>query len=355
MRILYLMHIDWGWIKQRPHFIAEQLADKHKVLVAYRINPSRKRMCGNTSRLRRMPLLPIPRRWGLWSERMDSFFQKIWISLIALFFRPDVIWVTFPTIYSYIPAFLKKKPIYYDCMDDASCFYKDQEVAVRVADAEDRLVKDAAGIFCSSQTLIDRLKKRCGDEVEITLMRNGISDDLVEQALKSDAAQDLEKNGADIAYCGTISEWFDFASLVNALESLPDLKAHLIGPLDCEIPSHKRLIYHGVVDRSKLREYVQPFDAFMMPFKVNALIEGVDPVKLYEYISFGKPIVSVYYKEIERFSTYVHFYSSGEEFGELMKMLVSGGLGVKADKEKAIEFLRENTWSKRAELIEFGC
>ena len=25
--ILYLMHIPWGWIKQRPHFFAEKLAE----------------------------------------------------------------------------------------------------------------------------------------------------------------------------------------------------------------------------------------------------------------------------------------------------------------------------------------
>ena len=30
-RILYLMHIPWGWIKQRPHFIAEGLNDRYDV------------------------------------------------------------------------------------------------------------------------------------------------------------------------------------------------------------------------------------------------------------------------------------------------------------------------------------
>jgi hypothetical protein len=30
-KILYFMHVPWGLIKQRPHFLAEKLADLYKV------------------------------------------------------------------------------------------------------------------------------------------------------------------------------------------------------------------------------------------------------------------------------------------------------------------------------------
>ena len=35
-QILYLMHIPWGWIKQRPHFFAEKLAKDVIVDVKYK-------------------------------------------------------------------------------------------------------------------------------------------------------------------------------------------------------------------------------------------------------------------------------------------------------------------------------
>ena len=35
-KILYLMHVPWGWIKQRPHFIAENLSKYYKVNVFYK-------------------------------------------------------------------------------------------------------------------------------------------------------------------------------------------------------------------------------------------------------------------------------------------------------------------------------
>ena len=36
MKILYLMHVPWGWIKQRPHFFAEYLANDFAVDVYFR-------------------------------------------------------------------------------------------------------------------------------------------------------------------------------------------------------------------------------------------------------------------------------------------------------------------------------
>ncbi len=31
MKLLYAMHVNWNWIRQRPHVLAEQLAQRHRV------------------------------------------------------------------------------------------------------------------------------------------------------------------------------------------------------------------------------------------------------------------------------------------------------------------------------------
>ena len=35
-KIVYLMHVDWNWIKQRPHFIAGELSHFYDVEIFYR-------------------------------------------------------------------------------------------------------------------------------------------------------------------------------------------------------------------------------------------------------------------------------------------------------------------------------
>lgn len=40
--IIYIMHIDWNWIKQRPQFIAEGLSNKYKIEVFYKYSFKRR-------------------------------------------------------------------------------------------------------------------------------------------------------------------------------------------------------------------------------------------------------------------------------------------------------------------------
>ena len=40
--MVYVMNVDWNWIKQRPHFIAELLNDKFEVHVMYQHRYRRK-------------------------------------------------------------------------------------------------------------------------------------------------------------------------------------------------------------------------------------------------------------------------------------------------------------------------
>ena len=39
-KILYLIHVDWNWIKQRPHFIAEGYQNFMNLIIVYTRYPS---------------------------------------------------------------------------------------------------------------------------------------------------------------------------------------------------------------------------------------------------------------------------------------------------------------------------
>jgi glycosyltransferase involved in cell wall biosynthesis len=88
----------------------------------------------------------------------------------------------------------------------------------------------------------------------------------------------------------------------------------------------------------------------MMPFKLNNLIESVDPVKFYEYINFNKDIISIYYKEIDRYSKYVYFYLDFETFKNAMSEMINNPSNKYSDEDRK-EFLKVNTWERRAQQI----
>ena len=153
-------------------------------------------------------------------------------------------------------------------------------------------------------------------------------------------------------YFGTISHWFNFEYVLKSLNDFPDLQYLLIGPIEggTSIPSHNRLIYMPPIKHEELTEATKEADAFIMPFELNELILSVDPVKLYEYINFGKDILCVKYSEIERFDPFVFFYDDYDSFhNQIGKMMDSSER--KYSDEERLSFLEQNTWVHRVESI----
>lgn len=347
-RILYIMHVDWNWIKQRPQFLAEELSKTNKVLVLYQFCRHRKFLTRNSTGLQKIPLLPIPRLRNSFFRIIDIITHRFIVQICVWLFKPTVIWVTFPFIINYINKIDKNITVIYDCMDDALEFFTDDNIKYQISIEEKELVNRASWILCSSQHLLDKMVKRYGCKPKFRLVRNGIQNI---SSLETTSIKEKREIKC-IAYIGTVAEWFDYGVIKDALEKVKDIEFHIIGPvMEKNVYHHERLIFHGPVEHSKLFEYNNKFDCYMMPFKLNPLIESVDPVKLYEYIMMGKPIISVYYKEIERFSPYVHFYSTNTEFVNLIEQLSKGILVPKANIIQGQEFLSNNTWSKRAEEI----
>lgn len=118
MKIAYLMHIPWGWAKQRPHFLALELAKTFSVDV-YCVKSYRK---GNqtpefTKELKVNELFVLP-----FGNKLKLLFN---INLILIRYQlknllvqnVDFVWLTSPMFTATIPKVLKGK-IIYDCMDD---------------------------------------------------------------------------------------------------------------------------------------------------------------------------------------------------------------------------------------------
>src|SRR3954471_3757692 len=92
-RILYVMHVDWRWIKQRPHFMAEELSRRtDRILVLYVPTWRRSRVVSAPSTIQRFPIPVVP-RWTSWLGRLwNRTIGRAAVWLIALVFRPTVTW-----------------------------------------------------------------------------------------------------------------------------------------------------------------------------------------------------------------------------------------------------------------------
>jgi hypothetical protein len=74
------------------------------------------------------------------------------------------------------------------------------------------------------------------------------------------------------------------------------------------------------------------------------LIKNTNPVNFYEYISSGKPVVSVRLPELEEYSEICYLYNTKEEFNDcIQKALIEE----KDIEEKRIDIAKKNSWDSR--------
>jgi len=98
----------------------------------------------------------------------------------------------------------------------------------------------------------------------------------------------------------------------------------------------------GLKKYESLPSYLQHANAGIIPFKVDKFIDCVSPIKLYEYMAAGLPVVARPWEELERISAPVFFAHTENEFcSQIRKALKS------TSKDEYVKFARENDWSKR--------
>ena len=124
----------------------------------------------------------------------------------------------------------------------------------------------------------------------------------------------------------------------------------MVGPPDKPVATENipNLHFLGVRNYKEMPAYIDNFDVCVIPFMVSELIHCVNPVKLYEYFAFGKPVVATDMPEVGRFAEVCYISRSKEEFLANVEMaLAEDNDGQTRKMERRLEIARGNTWRDR--------
>ncbi|MBN3754423.1 glycosyltransferase family 1 protein [Paraburkholderia sp. Tr-20389] len=176
-----------------------------------------------------------------------------------------------------------------DVLDNFPAFYRGvSSLSMRVRLRA--LLENVDDIYCSSSALAADVRCRRPDAVTIL---NGYP--TAGLPAPSEAGQRRV-----IGYVGAIADWFDWPLVQSLAEALPDVPVRLIGPEFVErpanLPANIELI--GEVQQERIAAMVQEFAVGLIPFRINTLTAGVDPIKFYEYRSLGVPVWSTAFGEM---------------------------------------------------------
>lgn len=358
MKILYLMHLPWDWIKQRPHFLAEELGKFAEVTVVYRYYrvPFSGQLVRNPlaagTRIKPLVILPFNRFPTV--ARINAAIIRAYLRRIVHKF--DIVWFTHPELFvavkDILPASVK---VVYDCMDNQKSFrtvIERKGQVARVDSWERDLLSRCYRVFASSDYLRRMLLDEYGYCGEVTVVNNGISLNFApEGTLLPPAFEEaFSGNSFTLTFIGAIDSWIDFPLLSRALAAYPNLAVNLVGPNVVPVPAMERLRHLGPIPHSLLAEVMHRSDALVMPFRVSPLVEAMDPVKLYEYAWSGKPALASAYGETRKFGGFVHLYRDGDEFISLLGGIISGSCPPQPA-SACTAFGEAHTWCRRAEVV----
>jgi len=376
MNILYLGTHDWHSIRQRPQQLALGLAARHRVLF---VNPPRSLrhhlrsylysagrdfhfaasengQCPNLHLYQSPPLFP----WGFYLDPVNRLNYQLLSILVGqqirhLRFEKPVLWLTHPfaiDLVNQVPHSL----CCYDSMDDYPQFYAESSpLRARLEQAELKLYRMTDLVFASSKRLY---QKAVWAGANVHLIPNGA--DVEHFQSEPDCPADLQALGHPvIGYVGTIGRWLDQELIEWIARRQPTWQWVLIGPVETNV--HRltaRPNIHILGRRSyhDLPAYLAHFDVCTIPFKVNPMTWAVDPVKLYEYLAAGKPVVSTPLPEVERHRSLCHIASTPAMFLDALSIALAeqqhDSETHAALKKYRVEFARANSWACRVAQIE---
>jgi glycosyltransferase involved in cell wall biosynthesis len=316
--------VDWAWMTQRPQGLAKAFAELgHTVYYCQNLNQNKGKKP---------------------EEILPNLFLCADIELIED--KVDIFWNSSPYMYHMVCKWHERLSVY-DCVDD---FYK------LYGKMEDRLTRDSDIIFATCNILYDRKVQQKGKD-KVFILPNAYDESLREYrdyewlTVPADIGHFGDKK--IIGYIGALADWLDYNMIKLLAQIFTWCEIVLIGCEFHPMPDWlknkevKNVHWLGLKPHEELPSYISAIDVCILPFLSNDTTNATDPIKLYEYLSFGKPVVAYKLDTIEKFKDVVFLAENHLQFIDyVQKALIFNSY---KEEEKRIQYIDKFTWKYRAE------
>jgi len=241
--------------------------------------------------------------------------------------------------------------IIYDCIDDLAVHVPRPHLAGLYARWEAELVQRAAGAAVTASPLAAHLRAR-RPELPVATIRNGVDAAFFERAARaSPRPADLPARGRPIVgFVGALYAWIDWELIERVAGTLSGCDFVFVGPHHGRgsvrrVARLKNVLFLGARRYERVPAYVQAFDVCWVPFDRSGVSQAANPVKIYEYLALGKPVVATPVADTAAFEGLVRVGRDADEIaGHLRAALAEGEQGA----ERRVGFARANSWDARA-------
>lgn len=349
--------IDWDFRLQRPQHLSREIANKgHRVFylcttfnysdkVGYSIvsNPEENvYVC----KLNLNGLHPVIYQSLPDGNTLSFLAQSLDVLRTSLSIHNSISIIDLP-FWHRVADTLPSNWIIYDCMDYHAGFSTNSN---KLHEQEDKLLLEADLVITTAERLSNIIAKKRSN----VIIRNAAE---VEFFGRQCTEKKYETEKKVVGYYGAISEWFDIDLVIAGAKAYPEWDFVLVGnTFGCDISLAKKvknIKFIGEVPYKDLLGYLSVFDVCIIPFKLVELTLCTNPVKVYEYLAAGKPVVATAMPEIILIESLVHIANNESEYIEKL----SYAMEESANKEISIsrkQWAMQHDWASRASDFQFA-
>lgn len=160
---------------------------------------------------------------------------------------------------------------------------------------------------------------------------------------------DLPTNNKKTAlYFGSLyGEWFGWEYIITAAKQNKHLDIILIGDNPNKTGLPKNIYCLGAKNIEELPAYLMHTDIALLPFIPGQISDAVSPIKVFEYLFAGKPVVSTRLPEIADYPG-IFIADSPKQFAELCKLATSTEAAASYQNDL---FIAQHSWFQRLDKI----
>ena len=242
----------------------------------------------------------------------------------------------------------------YQSVDDIST---DEYIVKHGLRLENEAVKNCDLTFVTSSELL-RLKSEYSDQVHT--LNNAADISNFEKALDESLPVPEELKGVDkkiIGYIGNLDFLrIDYPLLKKIAEQHKDKILCLIGPLnnnkykEIGLDRLPNVLLLGSRKIEELPPYLKRFDCTLIPFLCNTITKSIYPLKINEYLSAGKAVISTDFSEdIKSFAEHIYLAQNHDEFIKNIDRAIDENTASKARARHQVA--QSNTWESRVDFF----
>ena len=295
------------------------------------------------------------------SKLLGGLTQHLWLRAIRSAARDagidhPILWISHPRYASAIGRLGETKSIYHIVDEYGGYTNQEERSRHRLWKAEQAVLNQVDLAIAVSHTLVDA---KSGHGADVHLVENAVDFDAFDAWRDNRAVPDdiAAIDSPRLGYCGLIGKRLNLDLIDRLAAAKPEYAIVLVGRVDergcgeglARLRAHENVHFLGEKPVNEVPAYVSSLDVGLLPYEINLETNNISPLKMYEYLAAGLPVISTAIPAAERQRDNVTICNTTDGFIDACRDALSN------PNEDAVRqrltFAERNSWDARVEEI----